>query len=266
MEHLSILEILKKYSKRDLSHETDILFAISGILNALEAHNSDFRHCWGLPIPSIPISSMRDKPIISRPLLVPLIFCLALGWDHDAHLAGNVQRRAGFPSWSWCGWKGPIGSFQELEDDLTRVYRNTFTKILAEDDSLNISLEKIDGTPLSWDDYAMLDPLTRQQKISRFLHITVHTTPVHIRAHQSDRRGLKFVNKTASQMEVVTNYHDDSKLPTEGYIVYLPERKLLVGLVDEVYERITLFTNAEERRFRLRMKDMKKAVRTIRLG
>ncbi|KAL6708006.1 hypothetical protein ACN47E_003440 [Coniothyrium glycines] len=266
IEHLSILEILKQYSKRDLSHETDILFAVSGILNALEAHNHDFRHCWGLPIPSIPISSMRDKPLISRPLLVPLIFCLALGWDHEAHLVGTVPRRAGFPSWSWCGWKGQIGTFQELEDDLTRVYRNTFSKTLADDEFLSIRLEKLDGTILDWDQYVDLPPLTRQQQISRFLHITTFTTAVHIRAHQSDRRGLKFVPRITSTMEVVTNYYDVSKLPTEGYILYLPERKLLVGRVDGVYERIALFTDAEERRFRLRMKAVDKEIRCLRLG
>src|ERR1700712_1319702 len=45
-----IVSIMKEYSARHLTYESDVLHAVSGILSAYERNCAGFRHCWGVPI------------------------------------------------------------------------------------------------------------------------------------------------------------------------------------------------------------------------
>jgi hypothetical protein len=72
---------LTSYLRRNLSYDGDILNAFAGILDALSPLLGTFR--WGIPV------------------LYPHIM---LTWNFP--LAYPVQRRTGFPSWSWTGWTG----------------------------------------------------------------------------------------------------------------------------------------------------------------
>ncbi|OAL03163.1 HET-domain-containing protein [Phaeosphaeriaceae sp. SRC1lsM3a] len=70
-------DLLQQYITRNLTRDTDILAAFAGILNSFESKLGTSR--YGLP---------------------ELVFGAALLWYGDPY----AQPRAGFPSWSWCGW------------------------------------------------------------------------------------------------------------------------------------------------------------------
>lgn len=74
-------KFLSLYLRRNLTPETDILDAFSGFLEALLPNIGPFR--WGLPV-----------------------YCSShiFAWRYTDPFP--LQRRVGFPSWSWAGWKG----------------------------------------------------------------------------------------------------------------------------------------------------------------
>lgn len=74
-------EFLSLYLRRDFTYETDILDAFSGFLEALLPYIGPFR--WGMPV-----------------------YCSShiFAWRSTDRFP--LQRRVGFPSWSWAGWKG----------------------------------------------------------------------------------------------------------------------------------------------------------------
>jgi hypothetical protein len=75
---LEYQDLLQQYMKRNLTRDTDILAAFSGILNSFEEKLG--KSVYGLP---------------------ELIFDASLLWYGDPY----SKRRLGHPSWSWCGWK-----------------------------------------------------------------------------------------------------------------------------------------------------------------
>jgi hypothetical protein len=56
------------------------------------------------------------------------------------------------------------------------------------------------------------------------------------------------------------------KLPTKGYIIHLPHGKLVVGLINGVYERIEAYCGKWVRNFTKGFDHLVKTIRTIRLG
>jgi hypothetical protein len=77
-------DIVMNYTKRKLSYSSDILNALAGILHRVST-NTKVKFLYGLP----------QQDIVN-----------ALVWrSYDGHA---LVRRHGFPSWSWCGWEGPV--------------------------------------------------------------------------------------------------------------------------------------------------------------
>jgi hypothetical protein len=74
---LKYQDLLQQYMTRNLTRETDILAAFSGILNSFEIE-------LGAPMFGLP----------------EVIFGAALLWYGDPY----ARQRLGLPSWSWCGW------------------------------------------------------------------------------------------------------------------------------------------------------------------
>lgn len=75
-------EIIESYTKRQLTYQTDTLFAISGILKVFS------RYCDDTFIYGIPVK----------------LFNCALLWQP----LGALQRNHMWPSWSWAGWTGAV--------------------------------------------------------------------------------------------------------------------------------------------------------------
>jgi hypothetical protein len=74
---LKYQDLLQQYMTRNLTRETDILAAFSGILNSFEIELG--ASTFGLP---------------------EVVFGAALLWYGDPY----ARQRLGLPSWSWCGW------------------------------------------------------------------------------------------------------------------------------------------------------------------
>ncbi|KAF2650766.1 HET-domain-containing protein [Lophiostoma macrostomum CBS 122681] len=84
---VSYRKLLTAFLHRDLSFDGDVLNAFAGILDALSTYLGGFR--WGI--------SIRYP---NR----------TLTWN--SRNVSSLQRRTGFPSWSWAGWKGYTGDLK----------------------------------------------------------------------------------------------------------------------------------------------------------
>jgi len=75
--------ILKEYTRRKLTYDSDALNGIVGVLNTLSKRKSPIFHTWGVAFGELPLA-------------------ITLTWFHDP----PCLRRKAFPSWSPFGWKG----------------------------------------------------------------------------------------------------------------------------------------------------------------
>lgn len=82
--------IMREYTRRQLTYDSDALNAILGALGTLERTD----HIWG-------VSLAREEDI--RSYKVPEVG-MALDWEHLL----PCSRRKGFPSWSPLGWRGTV--------------------------------------------------------------------------------------------------------------------------------------------------------------
>ncbi|KAF4635627.1 hypothetical protein G7Y89_g2460 [Cudoniella acicularis] len=103
---------VREYCSRELSYEADTIKAITPLFEDLQRTHSIFKggFFWGLPVDALPFAL--------------LWFC-----------SGQQQRREGFPSWSWAGWRGQLerivdhvktiqeGPHEANEDGNTREYK-----------------------------------------------------------------------------------------------------------------------------------------------
>lgn len=76
-------EFVSEYSERDLTKDSDAINALTGVLRRFSARVNS-RLLYGLPT---------------------AVFDLSLLWQNERCF---LQRRAGFPSYSWAGWKGQV--------------------------------------------------------------------------------------------------------------------------------------------------------------
>lgn len=95
-----ILDRLAQYTKRDLIYQGDILNAFYGVLDSYENFRFPVYHYWGVPILP-PVIKGRNGWPVSAPRSQSDGFIAGLCWQQLA----PGQRRIGFASWSWAGWK-----------------------------------------------------------------------------------------------------------------------------------------------------------------
>jgi len=91
-----ITQHIEAYSQRDLTYDSDVLNGISGIFRAFEQLYTPIYQLRGIPF----LPDQYSNPERKRTRQ----FALGLCWQHKT----EVQRREGFPSWSWTGWKGVV--------------------------------------------------------------------------------------------------------------------------------------------------------------
>ncbi|KAF2663664.1 HET-domain-containing protein [Microthyrium microscopicum] len=89
-------DIVPQYTCRRLSYDQDILNALHGMFTRVSLRTKvEF---WS----AIPVRNMA------------FALCWAKVSDEDS--LGRLERREGFPSWSWCGWKGQVTYAKTLRD------------------------------------------------------------------------------------------------------------------------------------------------------
>lgn len=84
--------LITEYSARRLTYESDVILALLGIFRVLERRG--IYHIWGVPYQPDDGHGLR------------------LDWYQQA----SSQRRAGFPTWSWTGWTGPVEINDRFKD------------------------------------------------------------------------------------------------------------------------------------------------------
>lgn len=84
-----MFDILRHYSSRNLSFQSDALDAVVGVLNAFSIKNESLFHMWGVPCQ---ISGQNA------------VIALSWSYENSADIKTEV-RRSEFPSWSPLGWR-----------------------------------------------------------------------------------------------------------------------------------------------------------------
>jgi hypothetical protein len=165
-----IIQHIEEYSHKSLTNYSDILNGILGILRAFETSIHAIRHCWGVPILSIPPDIMKSAKRSGANNLGAQAwgFVAGLSWT----LLESSTRRPGFPSWSWTGWAGSV--------DWGTVGSFWSSTKLDPDIKLSIELLK-DQKILDWDTYQQsYDELNSSLYLSHYIRISAWTTPIRL--------------------------------------------------------------------------------------
>ena len=172
-----VVERIEEYSRRTLREPKDILDAFKGVMSVLEKSPQQVRHCFGVPIlprPPKPSglgygSTDEAQDIYDSYTWSPSVgFCLGLCWNLPAGTVLN--RRTGFPTWSWAGWIGDI-KWGVSREDWSTVQGNK---------DLQVRVQLQNKQVLSWDEfelsYGELSP-----SLSPILHLSAWVTRIKLR-------------------------------------------------------------------------------------
>ncbi|KAE8372690.1 hypothetical protein BDV26DRAFT_301582 [Aspergillus bertholletiae] len=94
---------IKDYTCRTLTNSCDALNAITGVLSFLENERDQLYNFWRIPL-------LAPCPRFSSALTSGMAWTLG-----NRKCNGSwrpILRRRTFPSWSWAGWEGVVGSFE----------------------------------------------------------------------------------------------------------------------------------------------------------
>lgn len=100
--HDHIYKRIREYLSRQLSHDSDILYAFTGILQHFVRRDKPVYHIWGVPFTST--ISVSSKDSVQDQFLKSLLWLPSDDWK-----GAKLSRRVDFPSWSWTGWRGLAG-------------------------------------------------------------------------------------------------------------------------------------------------------------
>jgi hypothetical protein len=284
LRSLHIWECIGEYSTRDLSYQTDILNAFSGIL-AFYQQEDGTHHLWGLPF---------TGAVTRQPQLSVLSVEMSLRWV----LIGPPHRREGFPSWSWTGWNNQVRYvIQDLDSEFCTTKEN----------AMEITVELMSGRLLNWseyqDNYPNLQdysqahtPRGDTDRPSRFIYVSAFTSL--IVEKDMDNSGVQYYSIEAltmvtgqeffSSAEILSDNKEDAKsiedfpmgsllaldflqadstrisggFRTKRYSFQADRCALLVRNVGDHWERVCLLGSEKS----LEREDVHKVRRKIRLG
>jgi hypothetical protein len=141
---------IAEYTARSLTFESDTLDAFLGILNQFRNPECSISHVWGVPVlwsSSAKWSAMEG-------------FATGLCWIGFFPTTQVTERRFGFPSWSWAGWKMPISS-------KSYFYRYGFKTPYE----IKIDFETERGKILDFAAFQTATQASEAPVLSRYLHI-----------------------------------------------------------------------------------------------
>jgi hypothetical protein len=164
-----IIERIEEYSRKSLTNDSDILNGTLGILRAFETGIHATRHCWGVPILSVPPEMIQSATKSGKKNLG------AQAWGFVAGLSWTLlepsTRRLGFPSWYWTGWAGSVK--WGIDGSLLRE--------ITIDPDIKLSIELHDGQVLDWNTYQQsYDNLNSSLFLTHYIRISAWVTPIRI--------------------------------------------------------------------------------------
>lgn len=112
---------LRQFRQRSLTHPSDSLNAIQGVLNSLERIYPSLLHIWALPVvPDVTIEPFQGdstRRIVRTSSRVEQLLT-SLCWT-TVERASKIK---GLPSWSWVGWLGELADTSPYEGYLLNSF------------------------------------------------------------------------------------------------------------------------------------------------
>jgi hypothetical protein len=141
-------DLLLSYQRRNMSYDEDILNAFMGILKRMTTSpGSIYSFVWGMPIFTKHMNVSEKRSVNSgngykfdQKLMRGFLTSLAIIMPPD------MERRHGFPSWSWVGWKPKTPSGMGWTYVMNKDGPTT-----ACFDPESVTLHNRDGIQLSWE-------------------------------------------------------------------------------------------------------------------
>jgi hypothetical protein len=251
--NLEIVRRIEEYTKRTLRNSDDILNGMLGIFNAFERSDMEVKHYMGIPILP-PMTRAPYRGDISKQVQgwTPAMgFLVGLCWD----LKKSVERRSGFPSWSWTGWQSTVR---------WRVGSLSYWPAITVDPNVKLSFECINGQILSWEEYQESKKATMQPQMSGIIRIIAWTIqfPIVSRTRLRDKHEyiawleLEDGGILDWQFESISNVLFKPGQVCTGIFLDHPSREddgnaiiMVLTRKGEIYERIGLGKIPHYRRF-----------------
>jgi hypothetical protein len=130
----SLATHITRYTKRELSHQEDVLNAMRGIFARYARFRVPVPQYWGIPAhPRAfhpdglwmgPYSNATDT---SETPIDPLHVAFSYGLLWSLNGVPHARRRLGFPTWSWAGWIAPV-KWPEWTIDSKDMFDGTFIR------------------------------------------------------------------------------------------------------------------------------------------
>lgn len=160
LDETMIYALVQIYSERELTYDADMLNAFDGVLGDFEQREPPVRSYWGIPL-LFNTSGYLDEMLFG------------LCWNHTLQ-DGKPNRRPGFPSWSWAGWRhGPYAEYY--------LRRKHDTDLVVPHDTC-VLVEKQDGFVEVWNHFEEADPdSTRRSNYSQRIHLSAPCVRVLLR-------------------------------------------------------------------------------------
>ncbi|KAL2130546.1 hypothetical protein VTI74DRAFT_6244 [Chaetomium olivicolor] len=189
----SVFHAIGHYSSRKLTKPSDAINGIRGTLRAYEAKYA-IHHCWGVP----------SLLFYSETAPSETLFVDGLCWStYRAH-----SRRAGFPSWSWAGWYGPV-SWPSY------FYKTDPCEAFKPSDGIELRFELGDGRVVPWQETqaAIRQAESQAASLSTVVHISAWTTPIRMRSLKKDSKSPRL--ETAPKIKHTELDNDSSDYQAE---------------------------------------------------
>jgi hypothetical protein len=211
-----VLDRIAEFSKRRLTYESDVLNAMTGILNAFRSMRRPVFHHFG--VPSLPPVLNTQKIGVAFGKLISLI-TLPTNPDHGLatglcwFLEKPSKRRAGFPSWSWIGWMGHVS---KPNHDRLQYYFGFPEGHL----DVKIWIELEDGTIRRWLDHVTIEIHDRPH-YAQYLYLEIYTIRIRFILASDEISGNDLVGCTPSSVNAETRFNAE-------IVVNNPEQEELV--------------------------------------
>ena len=184
---------INEYSRRSLTHQTDILKGILGIFRTFERGKNSMRHLYGIPFPQMAKSSPNESTYETNSKRKMPLFSESLRWT----LKEPSERREGFPSWSWTGWFGEIEWPAEYTGAAfphrtpRRIERPRDPKV--NENAIQVAVELLSGDTINWETFQARYPeLLTFSELSGIIHLEAYTTPAaYLNEHGGSKMNLR---------------------------------------------------------------------------
>jgi hypothetical protein len=141
---------IAEYTARSLTFESDTLHACLGILRHFRNPEFCISYIWGVPV----LWSFTAKSSAMEG------FATGLCWNGFYSTTQYIERRFGFPSWLWAGWKMPISQ-------KSYFYRDGFKTPYE----IKIDLETESGKILDWAAFQTASQVSETPTLSLYFQI-----------------------------------------------------------------------------------------------